>query len=373
MRTVQVYPGCEGKHAPGLPPHANVSEDPMTPRFLTSELPLIAAPMAGGATTVQFAAAAATAGAFPFLAGGYKTAEGMGAEIAELRADRAAFGVNLFVPDRADPGSADGDAAAFAAYARELADEAATYGITLDPIPRDDDDGWPAKLALLCADPVEVVSLTFGLPAAGDIALLRRAGSAVLATVTTAGEARAADEAGVDGLIVQGPRAGGHSATWDPRREVGDAATSETLAAVRSVTRLPLVAAGGVDGPRSVRTLLDGGAAAVAVGTLLLCTDEAGTSATHRAALASDAFVGTAITRVFTGRPARGLRNGFIDRHAPHEITAYPAVHHLTRELRTAAGAAGDADRLHLWAGTGYRSAKAEPVARTLERLANGL
>lgn len=373
MRTVQVYPGCEGEHALGLPPHANVSEDPMTPRFLTTELPLIAAPMAGGATTPKLAAAAAAAGAFPFLAGGYKTVAALGAEIAELRAHGSDFGVNLFVPDRAVPGSADGDAAAFAAYAREIADEAAIYDIELDPEPRADDDGWPAKLELLRADPVEVVSLTFGLPAASDIALLQRAGSAVLATVTTAAEARAADEAGVDGLIVQGPRAGGHSATWDPRRAVGDAATIEILAAVRSVSQLPLVAAGGVDGPEAVRTLLDGGASAVAVGTLLLRTDEAATATTHRDALASEAFPGTVVTRVFTGRPARGLRNGFIERHESHEITAYPAVHHLTRELRKAAGAAGDADRLHLWAGTGYRSARAEPVARTLERLARDL
>jgi NAD(P)H-dependent flavin oxidoreductase YrpB (nitropropane dioxygenase family) len=121
---------------------------------------------------------------------------------------------------------------------------------------------------------------------------------------------------------------------------------------------LPLVAAGGVDGPAAVRRLLDAGAERVAVGTLLLRTDEAGTSAAHRAALADPAFAETAITRVFTGRPARALRNGFIDRHERHAIDAYPAVHHLTRGLRQAAAAAGDTDRLHLWAGTGWRRAR---------------
>lgn len=340
----------------------------MTNGFLSSEIPLIAAPMAGGATTVRLAASASAAGAFPFLAGGYKTPAGLAGEIAALREHTTAFGVNLFVPDRAPV-----DAAAFARYAGELADEAAVYELALDPVPVADDDAWDEKVALLCADPVPVVSLTFGLPPARDIGLLQRAGSAVLATVTTAAEAREAAAAGVDGLVVQGPRAGGHSATWDPERTVGDAPASEALEAVSAATTLPIVAAGGVDGADAVRGLLAGGAAAVAVGTLLLLTDEAGTSPTHRAALAESEPRETTITRAFTGRPARALRNGFIDRHGQQELTAYPAVHHLTRELRKRAGAAGDSERLHLWAGTGYREARSEPVADTIARLTASL
>lgn len=356
----------------------------MTPGFLPSELPLVAAPMAGGATTVALAGAASAAGAFPFLAGGYKTAAGLAAEVDALREQTDAFGVNLFVPDSARAEAAAGervDRAAFAAYAASLEAEAAAYGVPLDPVPVADDEDWGAKMALLREHPVPVVSLTFGLPAARDIAALRRGGSAVLATVTTAAEARAAADAGVDALVVQGPRAGGHSATWDPRRRIADAATAavlaavhaEVLAEVRPASRLPLIAAGGVDGPEAVRELLACGASAVAVGTMLLRTDEAGTSPTHRAALTAEQFTETVVTRAFTGRPARALRNGFIDRHGPHEITAYPAVHHLTRELRGRAGAAGDSDRLHLWAGTGYRSARSEPVADTFARLARGL
>ncbi|KAM9863477.1 nitronate monooxygenase [Leucobacter sp. BZR 635] len=239
----------------------------------------------------------------------------------------------------------------------------------LDPLPRTDDDAWGEKIALLREDPVPVVSLTFGLPAAGEIRLLQRAGSAVLATVTTPAEAREAADAGVDGLVVQGPRAGGHSASWDPARRIVERSTSDALAMVRATTKLPLIAAGGVDGADAVRELRDGGATAVAVGTLLLRTAEAGTSQPHRDALASGAFTETALTRVFTGRPARALRNGFVSRHEHEEITAYPAVHHLTRGLRKRAAAAGDTDRLHLWAGTGFREAREEPVAATIARL----
>ncbi|MGO2140331.1 MAG: nitronate monooxygenase [Leucobacter sp.] len=340
----------------------------MTQTFLTSRLPLVAAPMAGGATTVALAGAAADAGAFPFLAAGYKAPESLRDEVAALRGRTGDFGVNLFVPGRGGV-----DAAGFAAYAAAISDELGAYGLRLSQVPAEDDDAWGAKLQVLREDPVPVVSLTFGLPPTSDIALLKRAGSAVVATVTTADEARAAEEAGVDALIVQGPAAGGHSAAWDAQRRITDGSTADSLAEVAAVSRLPLIAAGGVDGADAVRGFLSGGAEAVAVGTLLLRTDEAGTSETHRRALASGEFDETVITRVFTGRPARALRNGFVDRHAHEEITAYPAVHHLTRELRARAGTAGDTDRLHLWAGTGYRAARAEPVAQTIARLTAGL
>lgn len=131
-----------------------------------------------------------------------------------------------------------------------------------------------------------------------------------------------------------------------------------------------MIAAGGVDGPEAVESLLAAGAVAVAVGTLLLRTDEAGTSPTHRQALADPAFTETVLTRVFTGRPARALRNGFIDRHQASAPTAYPALHHLTRELRQAAGKGSDTDRLHLWAGTGHRHAPTGPAANAVRWLA---
>ena len=97
---------------------------------------------------------------------------------------------------------------------------------------------------------------------------------------------------------------------------------------------------------------------------------EAGTSATHRAALADPARTGTVLTRAFTGRPARALRNEFTDRWSGVAPYGYPALHYLTSSMRKAAAAAGDPERVHLWAGTGYRHATAEPAATILERLA---
>lgn len=339
----------------------------MTAVLLRSELPIVAAPMAGGPSTVELASAVADAGGFPFLAGGYKTPQAMADEIHRLRARTSRFGVNLFVPQQDRP-----DAAALAEYAARLQPEADRYGLTLDPVPVEDDDAWAAKLELLIDDPVPVVSLTFGLPSADDIAALRRAGSRVLASVTTTQEARASHEAGVDGLVVQGPGAGGHSATHDPARVPDHLSTSDLVAGIREAVDLPIVAAGGVDGPDAVRALLDAGAEAVAVGTLLLRTDEAGTSAIHRAALADRRFEETVLTRAFTGRAARALRNQFTDTYTDGAPVGYPAVHHLTRGLRAAAAEAGDADLVHLWAGTGWRQAREGSAADVIRWLAEG-
>ncbi|WP_194923487.1 NAD(P)H-dependent flavin oxidoreductase [Catenulispora pinisilvae] len=339
--------------------------------FLESELPIVAAPMAGGPTTVALVGAMQGAGAFPFLAGGYKKAEALAAEVRQVRelGGSGTFGVNLFVP-----GTDAVDAAAFRAYAAELAPEAAQYGLELDPQPVvDDDDEWPDKLALLLAEPVPVVSLTFGLPDVRDIAALRRVGSRVLATVTTAAEAKIARDAGVDGLVVQAPAAGGHSGTYDPLRTLTSVSAPDLVREVRAAVELPVVVGGGVARAEDVRVLLAAGAEAVAVGTLLLRTDESGASQTHKDALADPAFTETVITHAFTGRPARGLHNGFIDRHESTAPYGYPALHHLTRPLRQAAAKAGDADRLHLWAGTGFRAAKEGPAAEVIRELARGL
>lgn len=336
--------------------------------FLESELPVVAAPMAGGPTTVALVGAVLRAGGFPFLAAGYKTAKAMGAEVRRVREFGGAFGVNLFVPSRDAV-----DTAAFGAYAAELAPEAAPLGADLNPEPvLDDDDAWPDKLAFLLAEPVPVVSLTFGLPDPREIAALQHAGSRVLATVTDAAEARAAHDAGVDGLVVQAPAAGGHSGMYE-LRTLSEISAADLVREIRAAADLPIVAGGGVTTTDDIRTLLQAGAEAAAVGTLLLRTEESGASQTHKDALANPGFTETTITHAFTGRPARGLRNGFIDRHEATAPYGYPAIHHLTRPMRQAAAKAGDADRLHLWAGTGFRAAREGSAADIVRDLARGL
>lgn len=332
---------------------------------MSVDLPIVAAPMAGGPSTPALVRAVAEAGGFGFLAGGYKTRESLAAEISHVREHTEHFGVNLFVPS-----SAPVDRTAFQNYARHLQPEAEAYGIRLDPEPVADDDRWVEKLALLIEQPVPVVSLTFALPDPAAIAALQQAGSRVFMTVTMPTEARQAEALGLNGLIVQGPRAGGHSATFDPARRIDDISTRDLVRQVRAGTELPIIAAGGLDGPVAVKELLDAGAQAVAVGTLLMRTDEAGTSDIHRRALTDPDFTETALTRAFTGRPARALRNHFIDAHDAYAVDAYPAVHYLTKDLRQAAAKVGNAQRVHLWAGTGYQNVPEGPAANVIRWLA---
>jgi NAD(P)H-dependent flavin oxidoreductase YrpB (nitropropane dioxygenase family) len=287
------------------------------------------------------------------------------------------FGVNLFAPN-----PVPADPAEFRRYASAIQAEASRYGVDLSGAsPLEDDDHWPGKIDVLLASPVPVVTFTFGIPGRDVIEALRGVGTITGQTVTSAAEARQAADAGVDLLAVQSAEAGGHYGTLTPDRPPPAAPLPELIAGVRAATGLPLLAAGGMATPGAVAAALQAGAAAAVAGTALLLADEAGTSAVYRAALAAareldpagPASPATVVTRAFTGRPARGLANLFTTRYSAVAPSGYPALHHLTRPIRAAAAAAGDPDRVNLWAGTGFRHAAAQPAAQILTALASGL
>lgn len=313
-------------------------------------IPLIAAPMSGGPTTPAMVSAATSAGGFGLLAAGYKTVEAVEAEIKAVRSDGIAFGVNVFAPN---PLPVDPDR--YRAYAAIMQAEAEQFGLTLPPEPVEDTDKFDEKIALLVDDPVPMVSFTFGIPPR---------------EVITADEAARARDAGADMLAVQAVAAGGHSGTLSPRRPLTPVPLVDLVAQIAATVGLPVLAAGGLATPGAVAGVIRAGAAAAVVGTVLLRAIESGASATHQAALIDPARTETVLTHAFTGRPARGLRNAFIEAHEAQAPLGYPALHYLTSPLRKAAAAAGKPDFVHLWAGTGYRHATAEPTADILRRLA---
>ncbi len=327
-------------------------------------LPVLAAPMAGGPTTVDLVLAAARAGGLGFLAAGYQTAEQLSAEIAAVRVETDMFGVNLFTPPFIPV-----DPTAYRRYRDRLAPQAEQYAVELPVEPREDDDWWRDKVDVLLASPVPLVSFTFGIPDAAVVAALRPAGSTLAQTVTSTEEATRAADAGVDLLVVQSSAAGGHSGTLTPDRTPQVTDIADLVAQVTAGVRLPVLAAGGIGTADDVQRALDAGAVAVLVGTALLLAPESGTSAAHRAAL-RERSRDTVVTRSFTGRPARGLRNRFIDAYDAEAPLGYPALHHLTRPLRKASAAAGDPELVNLWAGTAYRSAAGRPAAEILTGLA---
>ncbi len=331
-------------------------------------IPLVAAPMSGGPTTPAMVSAATGAGGLGMLAAGYKTVQAVEAELKTVRAEGIPFGINLFAPN---PVPVDPDS--YRAYAAIIQREADQFGLDLPAEPIEDNDRFDEKIALLLDDPVPMVSFTFGIPPRSVIAALQRANTVVVQTVTTADEAAQAQDAGADMLALQAAVAGGHSGTLSPRRPLQPVPIVDLVKQVTATVQLPVLAAGGLATPDAVADVIRAGAAAAIVGTVLLRATESGASATHQAALTDPARTETVLTHAFTGRPARGLRNTFIDDHEDQAPFGYPALHYLTSPLRKAAAAAGKPDYVHLWAGTGYRHATAEPTADILRRLASEL
>lgn len=310
-------------------------------------VPIVQAPLSGGPSTPELTIAASRAGAFGFLAAGYRDPEALREDVRRVRAALAdLFGVNLFVP--ADHPV---DAAAIEAYARRVRGEAARVGAEPGE-PIWSDDHWRPKLDVILAERPAVVSFTFGCPGSAVLDALHRAGIEAWVTVTEAGEAEQAAGAGADALVVQGVEAGGHRGSFVDFDGVGEVGLIALLRLVASRVDLPLVAAGGICDGYAAAAALVAGARAVQVGTALLDTPEAGTSAAHRTALSRPGR--TRLTRAFSGRRARGIVNGFMERNEPSAPGGYPQVHYLTAPMRAAARARGEPELINLWAGQGH-------------------
>lgn len=325
------------------------------------EVPIVLAPLAGGPATVELAVAVADAGGLGFLASGYSSTEAVRDQIEAFRARSARpLGVNVFTaPQRA------ADPAAYTSYLAAIGAEAEGAGVVLGE-PRFDEDEFAEKVALLAQARPEVASFVFGCPDEEVIERLRSVEITVLVTVTTPDEARQAAAAGADGLVVQGYEAGGHrgSAVNEDQPAYGLLAL---LQLAGEATTLPLIAAGGIATGRGLAAALSAGALAAQIGTAFLLCPEAGTADVHRAAVASGKP--TAVTRAFTGKPARGILNRFMSEYGENAPPAYPEIHYATAPLRAAARRRGDPDLVNLWAGQAHELARAEPAADVVRRL----
>ncbi|MFE5503568.1 NAD(P)H-dependent flavin oxidoreductase [Amycolatopsis japonica] len=334
--------------------------------FEDLRFPVIAAPMAGGPTTPELVAAVTAAGGFGFLAGGYLSADALSDRIAKTAEQTAEpFGVNLFVSGGS---AADAD---LGAHIERWRAEAERLGVEPGE-PRWDDDAYAAKLEVVLARKVPVVSFTFGTPSAEDVERLHANGSKVAVTVTSPAEADRAVAVGADALVVQGFEAGAHRGLFadEPGAEGGGAqyGVLSLLRLVAARTDLPLVATGGLVHGADIAAVLAAGAVAAQLGTAFLRADEAGTQPAHRQALA-DGGRPTAFTRAFSGRPARSLVNRAVADFSATAPSAYPEVNNLTKPIRAAAGKAGDPEIMSLYAGQTYELAGSGPAASIVERL----
>ncbi len=341
-------------------------------QLLGIELPIIQAPMAGVQGSA-LAVAVSNAGGLGSLPCAMLSLDAIRSELVAIKAQTGKpFNVNFFCHAPPAP-SGEREAAwraALAPYFKE-------HGIDADAIPA---GPGRAPFSVEAADVLvefkpPVVSFHFGLPSSGLLARVRALGAKVLCSATTVDEARWLEAQGVDAIIAQGLEAGGHRGIFlsdDLSTQVGTFALLPQI--VREV-KLPVIAAGGIADAKSVAAAMALGAAGVQIGTAYLLCPEATTSAVHRAALRSESARHTALTNVFTGRPARGIMNRIMRELGPMSTVApaFPLATAAIAPLRAKAESRGSGDFSPLWSGQNASGCKEVPAAALTRELAAGL
>lgn len=337
--------------------------------LLGTSLPIVQAPMAG-AQGSALAVAVSSAGGLGSLPCAMLGPDDLRRELEAIRAQTTQpYNVNFFCHSQPEP-----DAGREAAWRALLAPYFAELGVDLSAI-RSGAGRVPfggEALEVLREFAPAVVSFHFGLPSADLLARVRGWGARILSSATTVDEARWLEAHGVDAVIAQGIEAGGHRGTFlsaDLATQVGTFALVPQI--VRAV-RIPVIAAGGVADAKGVAAAMALGAAGVQVGTAYLLCPEATTSRVHRAALTNAGAGATALTNLFTGRPARGIVNRLMRELGPMNaaVPAFPLATAALAPLRAAAEARGNGDFSSLWAGQNATGCEESPAGELTRRLA---
>ena len=344
----------------------------MRSSFLGTDLPIIQAPMAG-VHLGALAAAVSAAGGLGSLPCAVLPTEGIAKEIEAITSRTGnPYNVNFFCHTPPAP-----DARREAEWRRALAPYYREYEIDVERIPA---GAGRAPFTEEAADVLEafkppIVSFHFGLPPEKLLARVKAWGSRVFSSATTVEEALWLEAHGVDAVIAQGLEAGGHRGIFLSGDLTTQAGTFALLPQVVAAVKIPVIAAGGIANAEGVAAALALGASAVQVGTAFLLCNEATTSAVHRAALKSEGARHTALTNVFTGRPARGIVNrlirelGALNPAAPEFPLATAAI----APLRAKAEAKGVGDFTSLWSGQNATGCREVPAAELLAGLATRL
>lgn len=338
-------------------------------QLLGVELPIIQAPMAGVQGSA-LAVAVSNAGALGSLPCATLSLDAMLKELAAIKAQTSEpFNVNFFCHAPPTP-SAEREAA----WRATLGPYYEEHGIDVDTIPVGPGrTPFSSEAADVLNDfKPAVVSFHFGLPSAALLARVRAGGSKILASATTVEEARWLEAHGVDAIIAQGLEAGGHRGLFLSDDLTSQVGTIALLPQIVRAVKLPVIAAGGIADAKGVAAAMALGAAGVQVGTAYLLCPEATTSVVHRTALKSEAARHTALTNLFTGRPARGIVNrimkelGAISTAAP----AFPLATAAIAPLRAKAESRGSGDFSPLWSGQNASGCKEIPAAQVTRELA---
>jgi len=334
-------------------------------RELGIEQPIVLAPMAGGSGTPELVAAVSNAGGLGSWGGGYATPQQILDAAKQIRAlTGKPFALNLFaggynIRPQVDPAPM----LAMVARAHEK------LGLSPPELPPAPENPFDDQLAAVIEAQPALFSFTFGIPSVDALTRLRRAGIRTCGTATTVEEARKLADAGIESIAAQGEEAGAHRGTFLGEMETSMVPTLELTRGIAAAVPLPVFASGGLMDGGDIGRALAAGAEAAQLGTAFLVCPESGAAAPYKKALLKARQDTTVITRAFSGREARGLRNAFIDMAADVPILPFRQQNDLTRPMRNESGKKGTPDYISLWAGRGVTRVRAMPAAELMKTL----
>jgi nitronate monooxygenase len=337
--------------------------------LLQLEIPIIQAPMAGS-DSVALARSVCSAGALGSFACALLSADGIRDAARAIRQDMPGpFNLNFFCHTMAPP-----DSAAKERWKSFLRPHYERLALDIDAVP---ESGLRMPFDEELCEVVEealpkVVSFHFGLPAPGLIDRLKRCGIKVLSSATSAQEAKWLEDHGCDAIIAQGSEAGGHRAMFLETDVAAQVGLFALLPQVVDAVSVPVIAAGGIADSRGIVAAFALGASGVQMGTAYLFCPEANISPLYRRALEHAADFGTAITNLFSGRPARGMVNRYLNEAGPiyEAVLSFPYAATLVAPLRAASEKTGSLDYMQLWAGQAAQLGKAMPAYELTRKLA---
>lgn len=304
---------------------------------------IIQAPMAG-VTTPSFVAACCEAGVLGFIGAGYLNGEQTQAQIQQTKKlTNRPFGVNLFVQEEPQIN-------VNVLYEARMALQPIYEELNIKGTPTvTSTEVFQGQIEAVIAEKVPVVSFTFGLPEQSVMKRLRENGAYLIGTATTLEEAKAVERHGFDAVVVQGSEAGGHRGSFLEPMQLIPLRT--LMSQVKPYISIPIIAAGGIMNKEHAQEMYDLGASYVQIGTALMTADECEVNDLHKQAILNSKEDETCITKAFTGKPARGLKNDFTERLKDAVVAPYPLQHHLTLKIRQISGQTNRPQYLSLWMG----------------------
>jgi nitronate monooxygenase len=322
-------------------------------RLLRITYPIVQGPFGGGLSSIGLTAAVSNLGGLGSFGAHIFSPGHIRGIVARIRERTTSpFAINLWV-DNEDPAMAGFDQASFERHVGRLHAHYAALGLDPPALPDRFGQNFDEQIEALIEAAPPVISFVFGIPSPRIIEACRSRGIRTIGNATTVEEARAIEAAGIDLVLASGAEAGGHRVSFLEPPERSLVGTFALIPQVRDAVRIPVVAAGGIADGRGVAAAMALGADGVQVGTAFLACSESGASPLYRTTLLSDRARHTALTRVFSGRLARAIRNGYSEEMAAYgdDLAPYPAQNWLTNSLRAAAIECGRDDLLSIYAG----------------------